>query len=327
MAETDATRAERFFNLRALDVAAHHIQPDSARGKQDSVQAVQTSHRLDILYAWLTGKDPHANTPDIPPVEVEPEWELLSGRLMDLGCGQGDQTGALAAMLAAHQDKFSATIVGVDPAPPDYGAPYTIKQAQDHLSQQPALSNHLSFILGDTGPKVLESQRFDTVLLSHSLWYFPSTTILRDTFKAIKESGVKHLLLAEWAMTASHPNSVPHLLSALLQGQSPVKGSNVQTLISPEQLKKLASEAGWKVSREVSFCPAEKLQDGEWEIYGAREAAEQAAQLELGEGDQVTRRMVQSVQATRYALEEAVGRIRQKQVRSMDVWTAVLTPA
>jgi len=327
MTEMDATCAERFLNLRAVDVAAHHIQPDSARGKQDSVQAVQTSHRFDILYAWLTGKDPQANSPDTALVNVKAEWELSSGRLMDLGCGQGDQTGALAAVLAAHQGNVSATVVGVDPAPPGYGAPYTIKQAQDYLSQQSALSNHLSFILGRTGPEVLETERFDTVLLSHSLWYFPSTTVLRDTFKAVRESGVKHLLLAEWAMTASHPNSVPHLLSALLQGQSPVQGSNIQTAISPEQLKKIASEAGWNVSREVTFCPAEKLQDGGWEIYGAREAAEQAAQLELGEGDQVTRRMVQSVQATRYALEEAVERIGKKQVRSMDVWTAVLTPA
>ncbi len=323
----ERTRAETLFNLAAVDVAACHIQPASSRGKQDSIQAVQTSHRLDILYAWLTGGDPFSSASPLSDHDVDAE--LLSGDVMDLGCGQGDQTGAIAALLASNPAKYAKAdkppiVTGVDPASPDYGSPYTLRQAQDFLSAHPAYSKHLSFVLGQTAPEVLKTKTFDTLVLSHSLWYFPSTAVLRDTFKAIREAGVKNLLLAEWAMTASHPNALPHLLSVLLQGQSPVEGGNVQLAISPEQIKAVASHAGWKVDRELTFLPAEKLQDGKWEIAMARDAAEQAAKLDC-KGDKTKQKLQQSVWSTRYALEEAVDRLG-KQTRCMDVWTAVLSP-
>ncbi|SPO31792.1 uncharacterized protein UTRI_06494_B [Ustilago trichophora] len=322
------TRAEQLFNIKAIDVAAHHLQPTSQLGKQDSVQSIQTSHRLDILYAWLTGADP--TTSSSSSEHVEADYSLLSGNVMDLGCGQGDQTGALAALLAAHPDRFNkdartAKVVGVDPAPPTYGSPYTLQQAQEHLSSSTALSNHLEFLLGNTGPEALKMQTFNTVVLSHSSWYFPSAQILNHTLRAIKKAGVKHLLLAEWAMTASHPNAVPHLLAALLQAQSPIEGGNVQTPLSAEQLKQVALDAGWKVHRELAFLPAEKLHDGAWEIDIAREAADQALKLDTGR-DRIAQKLVRSVQATRYALDETAKRCAT-QIRSMDVWTAVLTPA
>lgn len=323
------TRAERSFNIKAVDVAANHLQPESQLGKQDTVQSIQTSHRFDILYAWLTGTDPTAASPSLDGVNAD--YSLVAGRVMDLGCGQGDQTGALAALVVAKSDQCrgkdgqSAKIVGVDPAPATYGSPYTLQQAQDHLSKHSPLSDHIEFILGKTGPEALHTQIFDTVVLSHSLWYFPSAEILKQTFKAIKDSGVKHLLLAEWAMTASHPNALPHLLAAMLQGQSPVDGANVQTPISPEQIKQLLAEAGWKVQRELTFLPSDKLQDGTWEVPMAKNAANEAAKLETG-GEKIKQKLVQSVRATKYALEEAAKRLG-KQTRSMDVWTAVLTPA
>ena len=319
------TRAEQLFNLEAVDVAAYHMQPASARGKPGSVQAIQSSHRLDILYAWLTGSDPTAV--DLEPQNVRADYTLLSGNVMDLGCGQGDQTGALAALVAAHPQHFSnpIKIIGVDPARADYGAPYTLQQAQDELSQNSTLSPHLSFVLGKTGPQVFETQSVHTVCLAHSLWYFPSAQVLQKTFGAAKAAGVKHLLLAEWAMSASHPDALPHLLAALLQGQSPVPEANVQTPISPKQIKDIAAKAGWKVERELTFLPAEALQDGQWEIHMAREAAALAAHFDP-KNDKTAQQLQQSVQATKFALEEAANRIA-KRARSMDVWTAVLTPA
>lgn len=327
----EATRAERLFELRAVDVAAHHIQGESSIGKQDSVQTIQTSHRFDILYAWLVGTDPLVPASVTGSDDTNVDWELLAGRVMDLGCGQGDQTGAITAIIASQPQRFlidgqMPQVIGVDPASPDYGSPYTLNQAQNHLVSDPFFGGYLTFLLGWTGPQALELQAFNTVVLAHSLWYFPSPVHLKRAFKAIKDAGSKHLLLAEWALTASHPNSLPHLLSALLQGQSPVAGSNVQMPISPDQIKALALEAGWKVKRELTFCPAEKLQDGAWEYDMAKEAAQETAKLKVDHDDQVTRRMVQSVEATWYALQDAKRRCG-KQTRSMDVWTAVLTPA
>ncbi|TKY87071.1 hypothetical protein EX895_003748 [Sporisorium graminicola] len=319
------TRAEQLFKLQAVDVAANHIQPASSRGQPDSVQTIQSSHRLDILYAWLTGSDPCPAT-SAGSHHAQADYSLLSGTIMDLGCGQGDQTGALGALIAAHPGILKeGKVIGVDPAQGDYGSPYTLRQAQDELAQNSQLARHVSFALGKTGPQVLETQTFDTVVLAHSLWYFPSAQVLNQTFAAIKQAGVKHLLLAEWAMAASHPDALPHLLAALLQGQSPVQGANIQTPLSPEQVKGIAVQAGWMVKRELTFSPSERLQDGDWEIEMAREAADAAAKFDAS-GDKTALRLKQSVQATRYALEEAVKRIG-RQERSMDVWTAVLTAA
>ncbi|CDU24379.1 uncharacterized protein SPSC_03750 [Sporisorium scitamineum] len=317
------TRAEQLFNLRAVNVGAHHIQPASARGQPNSIQTIQSSHRLDIIYAWLTGLDP--TTAASISHDVTADYTLLSGTIMDLGCGQGDQTGALAALIAnAHPELSTSKVVGVDPAPLDYGSPYTLQQAQAELAHS-TLRENLSFIRGKTAPQVLETQRFDTVILAHSLWYFPSGQELKRTFEAIRKAGVKHLLLAEWAMSASHPDALPHLLAALLQGQSPVEGGNIQTPISPQQVKHIATEAGWNFKRELTFLPSDRLQDGGWEVDMAKDAADAAAKFDA-KGDRTAQKLQQSVQATRYALEQAVGRIG-KRTRSMDVWTAVLTPA
>ncbi|EST06854.1 hypothetical protein PSEUBRA_003854 [Kalmanozyma brasiliensis GHG001] len=315
------TNAEQLFQLKAVDVAARHVQPSSSRGNPLSVQSVQTAHRFDILYSWLTGADPSSSAP----VAEDAKYDLLAGSVMDLGCGQGDQTGALAAVHAANPDLYTkngrpASIVGVDPAPPDYGAPYTLQQAQDVLSQ--AYPN-LSFVLGKTAQEVLATLTVDTVMLSHSMWYFPSAHVLKETFIAIREAGVKHLLLAEWALSISHPDALPHLLAVLLQGQSPVQGGNVQLVLSPMQIKALAREAGWKVDREVTFAPAEKLQDGGWEVDIARDAAQEAAKMDC-EGYATKQKLQQSVETTKNAMEEAVVRIGR--VRCMDVWTALLSP-
>lgn len=324
------TRAEALFKIRAAELALFHIQPESWRGKLDSIQAVQSSHRLDLVYAWLTGADPTAPV-SASSSDARPDYTLLLGNVMDLGCGQGDLTGALALLVAALPDQFQQNettrtrIVGVDPARADYGSPYTLQQAQDKLSESLVFKDHLSFALGMTASEALQLQSFDTVVMAHSLWYFPSAQVLKETFQAIRDAGVKHLLLAEWALTASHPDALPHLLAALLQGQSPIDEGNIRTLVSPEQVKAMASQAGWKVERELTFLPAEKLQDGRWEIDMAREAANEAAKLDAKD-DHAVQKMQQSVQATRYALEDACNRIGKKS-RSMDVWTAVLVPA
>ncbi|TDZ16717.1 Methyltransferase ustM [Colletotrichum orbiculare MAFF 240422] len=73
------------------------------------IQRTQTLHRLALLKQW-----------DIAP----------GSKILELGCGQGDCTTALAS--AAGE---SGTVVAVDPAGLDYGAPYTLGQAQSHISQ------------------------------------------------------------------------------------------------------------------------------------------------------------------------------------------------
>ncbi|ETS59815.1 hypothetical protein PaG_06343 [Moesziomyces aphidis] len=322
------TLAEEYFDLTSVEVAANHLQPVGSVGRKDSVQAAQTSHRLDIMYAWLVGDDPWSNNGR---VYSGGNLSLIGGRVMDLGCGQGDLTGAMAAVLAKNPDLSKIknseppSIVGVDPASPDYGSPYTLHQAQSHLAQNETLKAHLSFILGKTAHEVLKSQHFDTVTLAHSIWYFPSVKMIRDTFQAIREAGVKNLLLAEWAMSVSHTEAVPHLLAVLLQAQSPLQQGNVRTPISPTQIVALAAEAGWKVDNYVIFTPREELQDGGWELGMARDAVKLSNDSMPEALDQSGQRLLHSIQASSSALEEAVR--RNGKGRCMDVWTAVLSPA
>ena len=98
------------------------------------------------------------------------------------------------------------------------GAPYTLGQAQAHISQGPLgeriiwiKSNPLDYLsrLGD-------GKTFDATVLAHCLWYFPSPSLILSTFRALKQHS-KRLLLAEWSLVATHPDSQPHVLAALAQ--------------------------------------------------------------------------------------------------------------
>lgn len=63
--------------------------------KHFDVQLIQTAHRLALLQHW-----------DIP----------ASSKILELGCGQGDCTTALATVVGEQ-----GTVVAVDPASLDYG--------------------------------------------------------------------------------------------------------------------------------------------------------------------------------------------------------------
>ncbi|KAJ4369105.1 hypothetical protein N0V83_006189 [Neocucurbitaria cava] len=223
--------------------------------KHFSIQHSQTLHRLVLLQHW-----------NIP----------TGSKLLELGCGQGDCTTVLASAVGEQ-----GTVVAVDPAELDYGAPYTLGQAQGHISQGPlgkrivwvqkSPLDYLSSLLpsSTSSPPARESKAFDTAVLAHCLWYFPFPAVILSTFRALKQHS-KRLLLAEWSLVATHPSAQPHVLAALTQAalecRKPESDSNVRTVLGPKRLTELALAAGWQLESETRVQGGEGLLDGQWEV-------------------------------------------------------------
>ncbi|KAF2166859.1 hypothetical protein M409DRAFT_22912 [Zasmidium cellare ATCC 36951] len=257
-----------------------------------SIQYSQTLHRLELLQHWK-----------IP----------TGSKVLELGCGQGDCTTVLADAVGEE-----GRVVAVDPADLDYGSPSTLSQAQSHISQSP-LGRRISWIQNSPLDYLTSiSAVFDAAILAHSLWYFPSPTLILETFRALKGYS-KRLLLAEWSLVATCPSAQTHVLAALAQAalecRKPESVSNVRTVLSPKRLKELALEAGWSLEREAYVQPREGVLDGEWEVkatLGERfgREVEEFVSDEREEG---------VVSALRDACEASLKGLKGD-VRAMDVW-------
>ncbi|KAF2850550.1 hypothetical protein T440DRAFT_91514 [Plenodomus tracheiphilus IPT5] len=275
-----------------------------------SIQHSQTLHRLVLLQ----------------------HWNISTGsKVLELGCGQGDCTTALASAVGEQ-----GRVVAVDPAELNYGAPYTLGQAQGHISQGP-LGRRIAWVQQSPldylyslsspsptpSPPISDSKTFDVTVLAHCLWYFPSPSLILSTFRALKQHS-KRLLLAEWSLVATHPSAQPHVLAALTQAalecRKSKSTSNVRTVLGPKRLTELALAAGWQLENETRVQSGEGLLDGQWEVSAClsssfeREVEEHVSD-ERGKG---------VVFALRDACEASLESVQggQKGVRGMDVWVA-----
>ncbi|CAD6590131.1 MAG: hypothetical protein ASARMPREDX12_007885 [Alectoria sarmentosa] len=275
-----------------------------------SVQYSQTLHRLELLQHW--------NLP-------------TGSKVLELGCGQGDCTTVLA-----HAVGEQGRVVAIDPAELDYGAPYTLGQAQGHISQGP-LGRRITWVQqsplhylsslpspsSTSSPPASDGKAFDATVLAHCLWYFSSPSLILSTFRVLKQHS-KRLLLAEWSLVATHPSAQSHVLAALAQAalecRKPKSVANVRTVQGPKRLTELALAAGWQLESETRVQGGEGLLDGQWEVSAClsssfeREVEEQVSdERERG-----------SVLALRDACEASLEGVQggRKGVRSMDVWVA-----
>jgi 2-polyprenyl-3-methyl-5-hydroxy-6-metoxy-1,4-benzoquinol methylase len=272
--------------------------------KHFNVQHSQTVHRLVLLQ----------------------HWNISAGsKVLELGCGQGDCTTVLASAVGDE-----GNVVAVDPADLDYGRPYTLGQAQGHISQGPLGDRikwvqqlPIDYLSSLASSSSSDSKTFDAVVLAHCLWYFPSHTLILDTLRALKQHS-KRLLLAEWSLVATHPSAQPHVLAALAQAalecRKPQSTSNVRTVLGPKRLTELALAAGWKLDSETRVQPTEGLLDGVWEV-SACLAPSFEKEIEEFVRDGRDRDVVLALRdACEASLEVVQG--GHKEVKSMDVWTA-----
>ncbi|MFT4040985.1 MAG: methyltransferase domain-containing protein, partial [Thermomicrobiales bacterium] len=193
-------------------------------------------------------------------------WRIPAGaRLLEIACGQGDMSVALAEAVGER-----GHVTGVDIASPDYGAPETLGEATARLLTGP-LGPRLSFRLETDllDPAVtFPADAFDAVVLAHGAWYFASLAQLRATLRRVR-AWAPRLHFAEWDLTPTALSQIPHLQAVLLQGliegYHPDSAANVRTPFSRPQLHALLAETGWRTADE--FWPdTSALHDGAWEV-------------------------------------------------------------
>lgn len=208
------------------------------------IQRAQAGHRLRLIDIWA-----------IP----------AGARVLEIGCGQGDTTVALAYRVGRN-----GFVHGVDIAPPQYGAPETLGDARRRILSSP-LGKRIQI---DLETDVLDPSvqfadgAFDCAVLSHCTWYFSSHGQLQAILRRVRP-WVKRLCLAEWDPRASRPEQLPHqqavMLQALCESFREGSESNVRTLFYPSDLERAVTGAGFSIERTGSqFSPT--LQDGQWEV-------------------------------------------------------------
>ncbi|KAF5008764.1 hypothetical protein FDECE_5002 [Fusarium decemcellulare] len=277
------------------------ISDRSATGRHDlsfTIEIDQVEHRLNLLNFFR-----------IP----------VSSSILEVGCGQGTCT-----VVLGHAVGEEGHIDAIDPAPPDYGAPTTLGQAQEHIAKG-ALGGrvrfwqrHLEDFLAET-----RGERWDHAVLVHCTWYLDGEETLTRMLQALKGRASK-VCIAEYSMKASKPAAVPHLMAALtratLEAQKLESEANIRCLLSPPDIKKIAEHAGWKVEEEMEFVPSKRLQDGSWEVEDVKRKAFLDDVEQYVENDRVK----SLLRSGREAVLRAVQELDNEEVRTMDVWAATL---
>lgn len=159
-------------------------------------------------------------------------------------------------------------ITAVDAAGRDYGSPQTLGQATDLLKASPhgdVIDFRFDF---DLLHHSFETDQFDAVVFAHCAWYFPSAEALQATLASVRPCA-KALLFAEWDLTPTSFDQLPHMLAVFIQGQieafKTASEANIQTPLSVRQMKETIGAAGWTLSSETHI-DTEGMQDADWEI-------------------------------------------------------------
>jgi len=277
------------------DLAASLIQQTnpslSSEPEPSRIAISQTQHRLNLLAAWFGS--------------LEAAKNALEGKtVIEIGCGQGDMTVALAWAVGS-----TGKVDAIDPAPLDYGSPETLREAQNRISSSSRLGGRVDWIQTDPIEALEQDAELgatDYVVLAHSLLYMRSTAYIGELFKAVRSAAgpaSTQLLIAEWGMRVSNESAKAHLYAVQAQAARPLESGNVQLYLEPKATRELAINAGWKEGEE-RWIESPEVDDGAWEVAAARSLADTGG-------------------AARGLLED-MERVVDGPTRCMDVWTSVL---
>lgn len=302
-----------------------------------SIEVAQARHRINLVNAFASIAAP-------PPTATTTTGTVSTGtRFLEIGCGQGNCTTVLASAAGAR-----GSVTAIDPAPPTYGAPFTLADAQAVISASEVGSRitwHNSTSLDQllllqaatatsTGPSG-DAASWDVAVLVHSSWYFRSPDTLGQILATLR-GRARAVWLAEYALQATRPEAWAHVLAALARGSleahrggnhprhasSAGGDENIQTPLSPDRIREVAVAAGWDVAGEAVLVPDEGLLDGKWE--GGTVVSEGfLAEIEgAGIQNERVKALLRSARDATVAAANAAGGV--KKVRTMDVWAVVL---
>lgn len=278
----------------ATKIASYQLLPPNGA----AIEVAQAAHRIHLLNAWGAVIRPGSH-------------------VLEIGCGQGNCTAVLAEAVGA-----DGHVDAVDPAPPDYGAPFTLAEAQAHLSQS-AVGGRIAWHRDVPNRR----ERWDVAVLAHCVWYFASPDDLLLILRELTGRAAK-VCVAEYALRASETLAVPHVLAAIARGtleaHKPEGKStqNIRTLLSPEAIKDVGKKVGWQADSEGMVVPDEGLQDGYWEV-GAVVNQGFLQEIEQHIDDKRVKVVLKSARASVLAAVDAAGGV--KKTRTMDVWTGVFS--
>ncbi len=207
--------------------------------EDDLIQQVQLQHRLELVAAFGIQK---------------------GMRVLEIGCGQGDTTVAIADAVGE-----SGSVVAIDIASLDYGAPLTLGQATERIKKS-SLGERIDFHFEMDFDFFESPIPFDVAVLSHCSWYFKQPEDLLKYFKKIRGLA-KQLCFAEWDLDFTCLSQRFHFcaVSILALHSNFVKSEgNIQNLFHKTQILQLLQQANFEVVKQLTV-DATFLQDGQWE--------------------------------------------------------------
>ncbi|RFU78997.1 hypothetical protein TARUN_3228 [Trichoderma arundinaceum] len=279
----------------AATVAKYHILLPDFPGHID-IEIGQAEHRVKLINCW----------------RIAP-----GSRVLEIGCGQGTTTAVLAEAVGP-----TGHVDAVDPGRPDYGSPWTLAQAQEHLSGGP-VGDRISWHFADPIDYLAENadKSWDYVVFAHCIWYFDSPATLTKMLGTLK-GRAKTLLVAEYALKATEKNAVPHVLAsvarATLEAHNKGSEANIRCLSSPGAITDAANESGWTLDEETIVVPEEALLDGSWET-GSVKSPNFLKEIEEKVEDPKVRALLRSARDGVLGLLET---LEVKRSWTMDVWVA-----
>ncbi len=221
--------------------------------------AAQLRHRMALVEYWAPAR---------------------GNRVLETGCGQGACTAVLA-----HAVGDGGSVVAVDIEPDTAGAPVSLGDAHKSMKSS-AVGRRIEF---RTRADLLDSEwdfpdgHFDLAVFAHSSWYMASRGVLEKLLARVRPWS-KRLGYAEWHPRPRNARQLPHLVAVLAQLHVNSHWSrehgrplfNVQCMITPDQARSMARDAGWQVTSEWVTDSSVGLEDGRaWEIENARQLARQ----------------------------------------------------
>ncbi|KAF2636929.1 hypothetical protein P280DRAFT_472792 [Massarina eburnea CBS 473.64] len=284
------------------DRAAALVDPNQlpSIAEEYNLRPAQTAHRINVLRSsGIQNGD----------------------RILEIGCGQGDCTSALAMIFPESQ------IDAIDPGALDYGTPETLGQAQERIKTydfgsritfHQAIPKH--FLAG------VQNATYDVAVFCHCLWYFASQQEYRSTFEAARGK-VKKLFIAEWGLESSTEEGRVHVSAALTRAACEARihssTENIRSPGTPATIKDLAKEAGVGCMEEGWFVPETELEDARREIGSVvkQDGDGSSAFLKRSRDkgvDEVGYEMLENMLGTVKSALEGVGGMGS--VRCMDVW-------